>query len=179
MLKRRVVRNPKKEAMTFGLILLAVIAIFFAVLNFVTAKRFHSSAEVVAGPLRFNLQMPKTNYAEGEDIPIKLTVSNISNSDVVLRFDEDLEYDFMVKRDVNLIFATVPFDVWKYSASHPGGKKPHQRTLKPGQSITYEGVWPQVNAENEKVGAGRYVITGMINLAGKEKTTLEIRGGTQ
>lgn len=178
MLKRRVVRNPKKEALTFGLILLAVIAIFFAVLNYVTAKRFSSSDEVTAGPLKFNLQMPRVNYAEGESVPLKLTVTNVGKDSVSLKFDHDLEYDFIVKRDVNLIFATVPFDVWRYSASHPGGLKSHTQVLKPGATLVYDAMWPQTNAEGEKVGSGRYVITGVINLAG-EKKILEIRGGTQ
>lgn len=178
MLKRRVVRDPKKEAITFGLILLVAVGIFFAVLNYRTRHSYQASTETVAGTLHYSLHMPATSFAEGQDIPIQLTVRNIGNEPVVLKFDQELEFDVIVKRDVNMLFATVPFDVWKYSASHPGAaNKPHERVLKPGGTLTYNVAWPQVDANNEKVAEGRYTIVGVLNQAGS-KTLLQLSGGT-
>lgn len=177
MLKRRTVRNPRKEALAFTVIVLVAIALFFAVLNYKTSRHFQSSAEITQGPLHFSLLMPKVNFVEGESVPLKLTVQNIGTEDVTLKFDQELEFDFVVKRDVNLIFATVPFDVWKYSASHPGAQTPHQRVLKPGEKTVFEASWPQVDSRSEPVGSGRYVIGGAINLSGEKRQTLEVRGG--
>ncbi len=179
MLKRRVIRNTRKEVISFGLALLFILVVFFAVLNYFTSNTFRSNSEAVQGPLRFSLSMPQTTYPQGQAVPLQLTVTNISNADVVLRFDQDLEYDFVVKREVNLILATVPFDVWKYSPGHPGGEHPHQRLLRPGATLAYSAEWPQVDAEGKLVPQGRYVITGIINLTGAQRETLEIRGGTQ
>lgn len=178
MLKRRTVRDPKKEAITFGVLLLVAIGLFFAVLNYRTRQRYSASAETVSGSLHYSLGMPATSYAEGQPIPIQLTVQNISNQSVVLKFDQELEFDVIVKHDMNLLFATVPFDVWKYSASHPGAvSKPHERVLKPGTTLTYKIEWPQVDASNQKVAEGRYIIVGVLNQAGS-KTLLELSGGT-
>lgn len=176
MLKRRVIRDPKKEALTFGGLLLAAVAIFFAVLNYKTQQRLSTSAETTEGPLQYSLTMPSETFAPGAPIPIRLQVRNVGRDIVLLKFDQELEFDVVVKRDVNLIFATVPFDVWRYSAAHPGGPKAHDRQIKPGGTLEYKIEWPQVDFSNEQVSEGRYVIVGVLNRAGGKKV-MELRGG--
>jgi hypothetical protein len=180
MLRRRVVRDPKKEIASFAITLVIIFALFFAVLNYLVALEHPptSSASLRSFPLEYFLWMPQTNYREGQAVPLNLSVTNVSSKDVVLRFEQDLEFDFVVQRELNMIFVSVPLDVWRYSASHPPGKEVHQRILKPKQSLTYQAEWPQVNAKGEKVGTGRYLIMGMV-LAGKERQVLQIRGRTQ
>ncbi|NDD27927.1 MAG: hypothetical protein EB084_06650 [Proteobacteria bacterium] len=176
MLKRRVVRDPKKEAITFGAILLAAVAVFFIVLNRYTARSLHAEAEGVFGNIHCSLSMPNTTFGPGKPVPVKLTVKNISQEVTKLTFDSTLEFDVIVKRDVNLWLATVPFKVWQYSASHPGGAERHTRELKPGETISYSVEWPQVNAQNEPVEEGRYIIEGALNVTGA-RHLLELSGG--
>jgi len=180
VLRKRVVRNPKKEIIAFAITVVVIIAVFFAVLNYFISLQHPptSAAELTVGPLQFSLVMPQTQYVEGAPIPLKLSVKNTGNRDVTLQFDEDIEYDFVVQKDLNLIFSSVPLDIWKYSSTHPSPIRPHTRVLKPQASLTYKTNWEQIDSNGEPVSPGRYLITGVVNLRG-ERQTLQIRGNTE
>jgi hypothetical protein len=180
LLKRRAVRDPKKENVTFIGAVVVIIAVFFAVMNLLmmTLHPPRKSEVLQAGALQFSLGMPKLNYREGEPVALEMTVTNTSTEAVTLHFEQEREYDFAVERDLNLFFLTVPMSVWSYSASHPTAHVPHQRVLNPRQRLIYRSEWPQINSQGDAVGSGRYVIFGTVNLAGKDKQTLKLRGHT-
>ncbi len=180
MLRRRVIRNPKKEIATFTITLVVIVAVFFAVLNYFLSLQHPptSSVELTVENLRFSLEMPQTLYHEGQPVPLKLSVKNIGTKDVTLKYSQALEYDFVVQKDLNLIFSSVPLDIWRFSTTHPVPGGPHDRVLKPQQSRSYETKWTQVNARGESVGTGRYLITGMVNLA-EGPRVLHLRGTTE
>ena len=178
MLKKRVVRDPKRETITFVLAVLVIIIVFLAVMNWLVVL-FHppvSSTEMQAGPLQFSLRMPKTSYREGEPVPLELTMTNTSKEAVVLRFDEGNEFDFVVQRDWNLVVLTIPMMVWTWSGSHPSAQPAHRKALEAGKSMVYRAEWPQVDSRGDAAGPGRYTILGVVNLAGKDRQTLKLRG---
>ena len=178
MLKKRVVRDPRRETITFVLALVVIAIVFLAVMNWLVALFYPpvSSTEMQAGPLQFSLRMPKTNYREGEPVPLELTMTNTSKEAVTLRFDQGNEYDFVVQKDLNLIVLTVPMLVWTWSGSHASSQAAHRKVLDPGKSMVYKAEWPQVDSRGDAAGPGRYVILGTVNLAGKDRQTLKLRG---
>lgn len=181
LLRKRIVRNPKREIVLFSIALVVIGVAFFAVLNYFVSLQHPptSSAELTVGPLQYSLVMPRTRYSEGSPIPLKMSIRNVTPRNVTLSFDQDLEFDFIVQKDVNLIFARVPLDIWRYSVKHGSEHKPHERVLKPGQARTFEATWEQTSSKGEPVGPGRYLITGVVNMAGGEHQSLQIRGNTE
>src|SRR5687768_5040554 len=151
MLRRRVVRNPRKELATFAITVVVIVAVFFAVLNYFLSLQHPptSATELTVGQVRYSLEMPRTQYAEGDAIPLKMTLKNIGTEPVKLKFDHDLEFDFIVQKELNLVFASVPLEIWKLSSTRPPGQDPHERVLKPGESRSYDGKWSQVNAQGD------------------------------
>lgn len=178
MLKRRVEHDPKRETMTLVIMIGIIVLVALAVMNWLV-RWLHppvSSTEMQSGPLQFSLKMPKVSFREGEPVPLELTVRNTSSESVTLRFDAGSEYDFVVQKDLNLLVLTVPMLVWTWSASHPSGQGVHRRALGPGSAVTFRAEWPQVDSHGDAVGTGQYTILGTVNLAGKERQTLKIRG---
>jgi Intracellular proteinase inhibitor len=177
LLRRRVIINKKKQLLTFAVTLVVIVGAFFAILNHFVALQQPptSSAEHTVGPLRYSLDMPRSDFRENEDVVVRLTVKNTGASDIKLVFTHELEFDLIVQKEVNLIFATVPLDLWIYSSCHQNLPKAHVVTLRSRESKSYEARWPQVNSKGDKVSPGRYTLTGILDLDG-HRQALTLRG---
>ena len=119
--------------------------------------------------------MDRTDYETGEPIPVKLSVANISPKPVVLSFQKNLEFELIVRREVDLVVAQVPRIVWKLSENYPVLKDFHTLRIDAGKTLEFEAVWDQKNRQNEAVKSGRYQIIGRL-LADNHSESLLIRG---
>ncbi len=175
--KKRVKRNIKKEILTFVLLLLLVVVAFFVSIKYYVAYKepLIKSAHEKTNTLLYGIRMGKTRYAKGEPIELILEVRNISNKPVMLKFDESLEYDFIVKKEKNFFFVKVPMVVWRYSGTVGSRKEKHTVTLQPQEVRQYKAIWDQKDFNGKQVTSGTYIITGIVNTAG-HSTELQLRG---
>jgi len=176
-IKRRIRRNPKKEIATFVVLLIIVIIAFIFSLRYLLMKDepLNKAAHVKTKSLLFTLRMKKTHYKLGEPIKLILEVRNIGSKPIVIKFNESLEYDFLVQREMDLLFMRIPVSLWRYSANRAVQPMRHTITLQPQETKMYKSVWDQKDSSGRQVKAGLYIITGTINIAGKS-TELQMRG---
>lgn len=178
MLRRRVIVNKKKQLITFAVTLVVIVAAFFAILNYFVHLQQPptSSAEHTVGTLRYSLDMPRANFGS-EDVVVRLSVKNTGDRDVKMVFTNELEFDLIVQKEINLVFVTIPLDIWIYSSCHQNLPKPHVLTLKSQETKTYEASWPQVNSKGDKVSPGRYILTGVLDVE-HHRQALVLRGAS-
>ncbi len=170
-------RNPKKEIATFVvLLILVIIGFIFSVRYFLKMEEpLNKTAKLKTRSLLFTMRMADTHYNIGEPIQLILEVRNISPKPIMLKFNESLEYDFLVQKEVNLLFVRIPMSVWRFSAGQAVSKKKHTITLQPQEVKTFKAVWNQKDFRKHQVSTGLYIINGTINIAGKN-TELQMRG---
>lgn len=176
-IKRRIRRNIKREITTFVIVLVIIIAIFLLTVYYFARQKMplSRSAHRKTDKLLYTMKMEKTRYSVGEPIQLIMEVRNISNKPVMLKFDKDLEYDFVVEKEWDLGFVKIPFNVWRYSASQGARDEAHTVALQPQEVITYRATWNQEDYRGKQVKKGTYVIKGTINTA-DETTELQMRG---
>jgi hypothetical protein len=176
-IKRHIKRDPRKETITFAIVLVIALGLFIYAINYFLSQQSQLSKESTykTKDLLFTIRMKETSYSVGQPIDLTMEVRNISNDPVVMKFDNNLECDFFVQKEVNLLFAKVPMGVWRYSASI--GMKPqrHSITLQPQETKLYNAKWDQKDFNGRQVKPGNYIIAGAINIAG-QNTQLEMRG---
>ncbi len=183
-LKRRKPRreiDPKKAAALFAVLLVACIVAFFVVINYVVEQdqsKLNRSANLESQGLYFTLEMDKKTYALGEDVQVNLSVRNITSKPITLRFQENLEFDFLVQKEMNLLFAEIPMNVWRYSNSQVPHQEPHTIAIPSGKVRKFSGVWNQTDAKGRTVKPGQYVITGYLRASNRHET-LQLRGATK
>lgn len=163
--------------MTFVVLLvLVIIGFVFAIRFFLKMEEpLNKTARLKTRSLLFTMRMQDTRYSIGEPIHLLLEVRNISPKPIMLKFNESLEYDFLVQKEVNLLFVRIPMSVWRFSAAQAVSKKKHTITLQPQEVKVFKAVWHQKDFRNRQVGTGLYIIKGTINIAGKN-TELQMRG---
>lgn len=176
-IKRRVRRDPKKEIITFVVLLVIVIITFIFGLRYFLKmdEPLTKTAKVQTRTLLFTMRMKETRYKLGEPIELILEVRNISPKPVVLEFENSLEFDFQVQKEMNLFFAKIPMNVWRYSTRYPGKPTNHTITIQPQEVRTFTAEWDQKDYRYKQVKAGSYIITGSINTVGMN-TELQMRG---
>lgn len=186
-LKRKVTSveplSPQQQMFRFAMALLAVIILFILGVKWFAENRnkmLNSSADIESRGLYLKLSMKKASYAGGEPIDVHLLVKNISEKDVVLNFDTDLEFDFTVQSELDLLFTQIPQNIWQYSSEpdHIPKPKPHSITIAPGKEQVFRGTWGQQMFSGQKVKPGRYIITGYLK-SSNHAETLQLRGQTQ
>ncbi|MEW6279584.1 MAG: BsuPI-related putative proteinase inhibitor [Candidatus Eremiobacterota bacterium] len=136
------------------------------------------SAGHLTKDLYYKLQIDRATFSRGEPIRVQLSVKNISDKPVTLKFDTTLEFDFVIQRELNMLFVDVPLDVWKYSAKSVPAPRPHVVTIPPGQEKVFTAMWDQRDSSGNPVKPGRYIITGTLNAVDRMES-LRVRGETQ
>lgn len=185
-LKRRVASDepePQSQAKFFVVCLVAVVILFLLALKFFVWRKqanLNTTANLQSKGLFYKLEMPRTSYAKGEPIDIQLSVRNITSKPISLTFDQDLEFDFLVQSEVNLLFVQVPQDVWRLSADpeHLPKRKPHVITIPPGKEKIFRSTWTQEDYKGKAVEPGRYIISGQLNAKDRQEQ-LQLRGETK
>lgn len=176
-LRRRVVRDRKGELRLFAVLLALVFLGFIVVLRYLvtmTAPPLADSDAAQTEDLYFTLRMDSRDYARGQPIGLQLSVRNTSGHPVSMSFDTDQEFDFVVQRELNLLFVRIPLEVWRYSGNKVARKRPHALTIMPGEEKIFRAKWNQVDGSGRQVKPGRYVISGYVNNLG-ERHALQIQ----
>ena len=186
-LKRKVTSveplTPQQQMFRFGLALVALVILFILGVKWFAenrSKMLNSSAELDSRGLYLKLSMKKSSYMGGEPVDVQLLVKNISEKDVVLNFDTNLEFDFTVQSELDLLFTQIPQNIWQYSSEpeHIPQPKAHSITISPGKEQVFRGTWGQQMFSGAKVKPGRYIITGYLK-SSNHAETLQLRGQTQ
>lgn len=176
-LRRRVVRDRKGELRLFAVLLALVFLGFIVVLRYLvtmTAPPLADSDAAQTEDLYFTLRMDARDYARGQPIGLQLSVRNTSGHPVSMSFDTDQEFDFVVQRELNLLFVRIPLEVWRHSGDKVARKRPHTLTIMPGEEKIFRAKWNQVDGSGRQVKPGRYVISGYVNNLG-ERHALQIQ----
>lgn len=182
-LKRRARKQEpsKKSGTVFAVLLLVAIGMFMLVVRFTITReqeQLNRTANLESEGLYFSLEMNKDRYSRGEDIEVTLKVKNISTEPVVLDFETEQEFDFLVQREMNLLFANVPMNVWRLSSARHPSSDAHTITIAPGKEKSFSDKWDQTDYNSRLVKPGRYVITGFL-MAKNRQETLQLRGKTK
>ncbi|MFN8612453.1 MAG: BsuPI-related putative proteinase inhibitor [Vulcanimicrobiota bacterium] len=186
-LKRKVTAveplSPQQQMVRFGLALLAILVLFVLGVKWFAENRqsaLNSSADLESHGLYLKLSMAKSSYGTSEPIDVVLQVKNISDKDTVLNFDTDLEFDFTVQSEMDLLFTQIPQNIWQYSSEpeHIPRPKAHSITIAPGKEHIFKGRWNQQMFSGAKVKPGRYIITGYLKSTNHSEQ-LTLRGRTE
>jgi Intracellular proteinase inhibitor len=122
-----------------------------------TARRCPFQGEVESPPpgMAVRLTLPKTTFAPGEPVSMKLTVKNESDH-TIEGIDAGYETDFWVQRDEQT--------VWLWSLER-GGTMPFSRRhdFAPGEEETHEAVWKQTVCGDDQgtIDRGEYRAFGV------------------
>lgn len=174
--------TKEQQMVRFAIAAVALLILFVVGLKYFadrSRRQLSSSSDLQSRGLHMKLSMSKSSYREGEDIVVNLLVHNISEKDVTLNFPDDLEFDFTVQSELDLLFTQIPQNIYQYSseAEHFPHKKPHSIVLAPGKQQTFRGVWKQQNFSGQRVKPGRYIITGYLKSSNYAEQ-LQLRGQT-
>lgn len=182
--KVRLKKRSKPEKVTrrgivlfVGLISLFVVCFVFGLRIGIEKKdaALSQNSDLESRGLYYQLEMDKTDYEKGEPISVKLSVANISPKPVVLSFQKNLEFELIVRKEVDLVVAQLPQVVWKRSDDYPIINEFHTIRIDAGRTMEFEGVWDQTNRQDKAVEAGHYQIIGRL-LADNRSESLQIRG---
>jgi len=107
--------------------------------------------------LKLVLQTERGTYSLGEPVPLRFEVTNTGEEPVELAFSTGQRFDFLIERDGE--------PVWHWAYGKQFIQVVTQLTLEPGQSLTYEVVWPQVDNAGRAVPPGSYRATALLTAA--------------
>ncbi len=187
--KVRLKRRKEPERVTKKGLFLFVGLVLFSLVAFVAAIRMGveyrnselaSSSDLRTKGLYYQLKMERTNYRQGEPIEIQLSVTNITSEPIDLLFERSLEFNLVVRKEVDLLFAQIPKTVWSLSDTQMVVADPHTRTLKAGETVTFSGTWNQKDRDDKLVQPGQYQIIGSLLAKGRpESLQLRSRAGEE
>ncbi|HXE73347.1 MAG TPA: BsuPI-related putative proteinase inhibitor [Candidatus Nitrosotenuis sp.] len=178
-LRRRTLRDRPQDVRLFVVLLAVLFVGFLLVLRYLvsSSSSLQQQATYQTEDLIYNLTMPKTDYDRGEPIALNLTVANRSGRPLELVFDNELEVEFVVQRELNLFFVRIPLEVWRYSATRVNRPQRHNVVIMPHDKKVFRAVWDQKDARGRQVGPGNYRILGYVTSRG-ERHELLLRGET-
>lgn len=157
--------TPTQQAIRFVLALVAIGVLFMVAVRYFAERRtLDSSAALESRGLYLKLAMGKSSYGAGEPVTVSLDVRNISDKEVKLDFPNDLEFDLTVQSELDLLFTSIPRNIWQYSAEaeHLPRPRPHSIKIAPGATHHFKGVWRQLDYGGKPVKPGRYIVTGLL-----------------
>lgn len=104
--------------------------------------------------LLLDLEMPD-QVAVGEPVKLKLTLRNDGDEPVRLRFNTGQRYDFIVRNMEGGI-------VWQWSHDKAFTQVLGEVEIRPGEELSFNEVWRQVDNDGNQVGEGEYEVEGII-----------------
>jgi hypothetical protein len=116
----------------------------------------HKSIKNLNG-LELVLETDKEDYLVGESVPLRFKVINTGIATVQFTFSSSQRFDFLVKHDDT--------SIWKWSFGVYFLQVLSEITLPPGESLTYEAQWPQVDNTGNPVPTGIYEVTALLTSA--------------
>jgi|GEM_PF-4130312 len=170
----------RHQLICFLSIFLGILILYLIFFPLIYARRhpLSATATMKQGDLLYTLDMKKTSYRSGERIGLRLALKNIGRKPVKLHFETDKHVDFIVQRDVNLVFFHYFPEVWRHLYEDAVYKVSRTIAIAPGGERSFEASWDQKDYAGRPSKPGRYIITGILNTSG-QRPELKILGTTE
>lgn len=170
----------RQQLLYFFSIFLGILILYLIFFPIIYTRRYPLSATATMkqGDLLYTLEMKKTSYRPGERIGLRLALKNVGTKPIKLHFQTDGYADFVVQRDVNLLFFHYFPEVWRHLYEDAVYKVSRTIAIAPGGERFFEASWDQKDYAGRPSKPGRYIITGILNTSGK-KPELKISGTTE
>lgn len=121
-----------------------------------------SEANQSADGLYYTMRI-SNHHIQGEPIALLMSITNTSGFPQTLDFGADTKVDFVVQQQLDVFFEKIPVEVWRYSKDKGALGKQRKMTIMPNEERIFSVFWDQTDNKGQKVGQGRYIITGEIN----------------
>jgi hypothetical protein len=112
------------------------------------------AGDISGDTLKVEVDLTERCYALLEPLVMALTVTNVKGKNLTLTFPTAQRYDFIVRKG-KLV-------VWRWSEGMMFAQAIGRKTLKAGESISYEITWDQTGLENMKPPLGTYSVQGVL-----------------
>lgn len=107
---------------------------------------------------------------QGVPIEMTLTIINCSDDELEREYAGEQEYDFVVQDGGQT--------VWRWSDGREFGTDGNSVTYDPGQELTFEATWVQVDSDGEQVPPGEYSLIGESLACDRTLRNCSTRAGT-
>ncbi len=114
--------------------------------------------------LELSIKTDSDVYAFGAPVPLVLSVRNIGSRSKTLRFDSGQKFDFIAMRGSH--------EIWRWSDNEVFIEPLVDRTLGPGEVLTFKQVWRQQDSEGRQMGTGEYKILGVLTTSDRKRPTV-------
>ena len=173
--------NFSKVLLVTLIVIVVSVASVYAYLEFLLPQS-GPRVTILSQPLEFSMEMDKTEFRQGENITIRLSVKNVGNQTITLRwssfylhYDVVLYFDFYVL-DMN---NTVVFQWSKIYGRFPAVR---EKTLTPGEQLINVYVWGQWSELEGQVPKGVYSVRGLTRqvalIVGDQTSTITLETPT-
>ncbi|MDQ7848931.1 MAG: BsuPI-related putative proteinase inhibitor [Armatimonadota bacterium] len=111
------------------------------------------SVHQTAGALRLELWVGKASYVVGEPVQAHLAARNGGRTPLRVEFASGQRFDLVVRQRGVL--------VWRWSHDRAFVQVLQEVTLRPGQALTFEATWGQIDLQGRRVEPGTYELVGV------------------
>jgi len=133
-------------------------------------QRIAMSSAPRPATLQTELTTNKASYALGEPVAITLSVTNRGDLPAQLEFANAQKFELTVTRKGR--------EVWRWSAGRMLAQVLATITLGPGDTLTFQEEWNQLDNDGDRVPPGDYTVAGWLTAKGRRemtRTTADIR----
>ena len=120
----------------------------------VKASDATASFEVEGQRVRLTLDVGKERFRTGETVPLQLTVTNVGDGRLNLRFRNGQRYEFQVRRGNTVI--------WNWSHGRLFTQALSSHALGPEEEVVFNADWTQRSNVGRAVTSGLYTVRGIL-----------------
>ncbi len=106
-----------------------------------------------AAPLRLELALNKTVYVVGESVAATVTARHEGRTPLGVQFNSGQRFDLIVRRRGALI--------WRWSNDKAFIQVVQEVSLRPGETMTFQATWDQLDLQGRRVEPGEYEMIGV------------------
>jgi len=103
--------------------------------------------------LRDEFSQESDDYVQGENIEFYISLTNITNNEVRLNFNDGQQYDFYISSSNNT-------EIWRWSDNKGFTLALTELVIPAGETIVVSEIWNQVIAGGDEIPIGSYTAYG-------------------
>jgi len=151
--RRLIFPHPKRVLLLGSILIVALVVATFAYLTSLP-PRIGPQASIVSSPIEFSIEMEKTDFQQGENINVTLSLTNTSNKTITLLWGSYYaEWGQRIYFDYYIVNANGT-KVYQYSHERGYLASTVEKVLNPGDQIANFYNWYQICADP----SGNYAI---------------------